>query len=55
MTIDSASATEKATYQGQTFYFCSAGCRQQFEANPAKFVGETAGARHESDQRPEAR
>jgi FtsP/CotA-like multicopper oxidase with cupredoxin domain/YHS domain-containing protein len=54
MTIDSASAAGKSSYQGETYYFCSDSCQQQFEANPSRFVGATTGARREQDQRPEA-
>lgn len=30
-----------ASYDDQTYYFCSEGCRDQFEADPASFVGNT--------------
>lgn len=50
MTIDSAKAAGQSNYQGQTHYFCSTQCKQQFEANPAKYAGATTGARPE--QRP---
>ena len=39
MTIDSATAAGSSTYQGATYYFCSAGCKKQFDANPSKFSG----------------
>ncbi len=38
MTVDVATARNVATYEGRTYYFCSAGCRAAFEAEPAKFV-----------------
>ncbi|HUR67857.1 MAG TPA: YHS domain-containing protein [Candidatus Thermoplasmatota archaeon] len=31
----------------QTYYFCSAGCKKKFDAEPAKFIGpEGAGGAH---------
>jgi Cu+-exporting ATPase len=38
MTVDPESATLKAEHGGQTYYFCSAGCRTKFTANPAKYL-----------------
>jgi len=29
---------EKATYQGETFYFCSMNCKDKFEAQPADYA-----------------
>lgn len=31
-------ATRSVEYEGKTYYFCCAGCPEQFEAEPAKFV-----------------
>ncbi len=28
----------KSTAEGKTFYFCSPACKQNFEANPSKFL-----------------
>jgi xanthine dehydrogenase accessory factor len=36
MTVDVATARHVASYEGRTYYFCSAGCRATFEANPAE-------------------
>jgi YHS domain-containing protein len=30
-------------YQGETFYFCSPGCKQAFEQNPEAYVGQQSG------------
>lgn len=38
MTVHVATARHRATQGGRTFYFCSAGCRRSFEAEPAAFV-----------------
>jgi Cu+-exporting ATPase len=42
MSVDPATATEKADHMGQTYYFCSAGCRQSFEKDPARYLGRDA-------------
>jgi len=38
MPVNPKTATEHATYQGATYYFCSAGCRMNFEREPERFV-----------------
>jgi len=38
MTVDVATATHTALHAGRTFYFCSAGCRAEFEREPAKYL-----------------
>src|ERR1700693_2127089 len=38
MSVDPATATEEVTYLGATHYFCSAGCKQTFDKDPAKYV-----------------
>jgi YHS domain-containing protein len=38
MTVDRDKALT-ATSRGETFYFCSSHCRDQFEAPPAELVG----------------
>jgi YHS domain-containing protein len=40
MTVDTTTATERATVDGTTWYFCSADCRREFEANPQAYIGE---------------
>ncbi len=37
MTVDVATARYRTTHGGGTYYFCSAGCRERFEADPARF------------------
>jgi uncharacterized protein len=41
MSVDAATATEKAEYLGTTYYFCSAGCRASFERDPARYAAAT--------------
>lgn len=36
MQVDEKKATAKAQYDGQTYYFCSSGCKSAFEKDPAK-------------------
>jgi Cu+-exporting ATPase len=38
MTVDPTTATLKAEHAGQTYYFCSAGCRTKFTSSPAKYL-----------------
>ena len=40
MTVDPATAKHRADYRGHPYYFCSAGCRTKFIANPQKYLGE---------------
>lgn len=39
MTIDPSSAAGKSEYQGQTYYFCSTGCKTAFDKEPEKYIG----------------
>ncbi|BBK38129.1 copper-translocating P-type ATPase [Allostella sp. ATCC 35155] len=36
MTVDPATAKHRAEHDGRTWYFCCAGCRAKFEADPAR-------------------
>lgn len=38
MKIDPAKAQFKSEYEGKTYYFCSAGCKAKFDANPAQYL-----------------
>ena len=38
MEIDSETAAGKSEYQGQTYYFCSPGCKQDFDEDPGQYV-----------------
>ena len=40
MTVDPATAKHRFDYEGETYYFCSAGCRTKFSANPAAYLGD---------------
>ena len=39
MEVDPSTAQQRSEYQGQTYYFCSPGCKQAFEAEPQKYAG----------------
>jgi xanthine dehydrogenase accessory factor len=38
MTVDAAATSHPLEYAGQTYYFCMAGCRRKFEADPAAYL-----------------
>ena len=37
MSVDPATAKHHSSYLGQDYFFCSARCRERFEAEPAEF------------------
>jgi Cu+-exporting ATPase len=49
MTVEPNQTAESASHEGQTYWFCSQGCRAKFEADPAKYVGGKSGG---SRQKP---
>jgi len=38
MSVDPATATQHADFGGETYYFCSAGCRAAFVSDPARYT-----------------
>ena len=42
MHVDPKEAADKSSYQGQTYYFCSQECRQEFDRSPQQFAKRTA-------------
>ena len=38
MTVDPHTAKQRAQHNGQPYYFCSAGCRSKFEADPDRYL-----------------
>ncbi|MFM7718561.1 MAG: XdhC family protein [Actinomycetota bacterium] len=38
MSVEVAGARHRAVHDGRTYYFCAAGCRTRFEADPAGFL-----------------
>lgn len=39
MDVDPAQAAATAEYNGQTYYFCSRGCKVAFDKDPEKYLG----------------
>jgi P-type Cu+ transporter len=48
MTVDSATAEYRSFNNGKAYYFCSGGCKEKFDKDPAKFAGAGATGGHES-------
>jgi len=44
MDIDPKTAAGKSEYKGQTYYFCSLGCKKAFDKEPQKYAGQEAAA-----------
>ena len=38
MDVNPKTAVNKVDYKGQTYYFCSPGCKKSFEQNPEKYL-----------------
>ena len=38
MTVDPHTAKHRAEYRGRTYYFCRAGCKEKFEADPEHYL-----------------
>ena len=38
MTVDPHTAKHRHTHNGRPYYFCSAGCREKFVANPTQYL-----------------
>ena len=39
MEIDKRTAEFKSEYKGTTYYFCALSCKEEFDANPEKYIG----------------
>ena len=44
MTVDPATADHRQDHKGRAYYFCSAGCRAKFAADPAKYTDKARAA-----------
>ncbi|MCE7981716.1 MAG: YHS domain-containing protein [Caldilinea sp. CFX5] len=40
MDVDTQTAQHKSEYNGQTYYFCCAGCKRSFDKEPEKYIGQ---------------
>ena len=52
MEVEAGSAAATREYKGQTFYFCSAGCAKNFDADPARYVRQAKPESHGSSESP---
>ena len=48
MDVDPKRAAGKSEYKGQTYYFCSSGCKQAFDKEPERYVNKPETGRHSS-------
>ncbi len=49
MQVDPKTAGGKSEYKGQTYYFCSLGCKKAFDKEPEKYVkAQAQGSEHGS-------
>ena len=46
MTVDPETSTGRSEHSGKTYFFCSAGCKAEFDKNPGQFVGDAPNVRH---------
>ena len=46
MEVDTETAQFVSEYQGETYYFCSPGCKRDFDSNPRQYIagGSTSGS-----------
>ena len=40
MQVDERQAAGTSEHQGETYYFCSPRCKQQFDQDPARYTGQ---------------
>lgn len=40
MDVDPESVAATSEYEGETFYFCSEGCKRRFDQDPERYVGQ---------------
>jgi Cu+-exporting ATPase len=48
--IDPTTAAGTSEYKGQTYYFCSRGCKSYFDKDTEKYIGPTDENAHEHQQ-----
>ncbi len=53
MRVDPAKTPHRLTLHGQDFFFCSAGCRSKFAADPDKYLDGAAAPANETKAQPE--
>jgi YHS domain-containing protein len=43
MEVDQKTAAGQFEYKGQTYYFCSSGCKRSFDKDPEKYLEQSGG------------
>lgn len=46
MQVIESSAAASSEYKGETYYFCSPGCKVSFDKEPEKYLGDHSGQEH---------
>ncbi|MHB8926867.1 MAG: YHS domain-containing protein [Bacillota bacterium] len=46
MDVDEKTAKGQTVYKGQTYYFCSPGCKTAFDQDPERYLGHAGGMGH---------
>jgi YHS domain-containing protein len=49
MDVDEKKAAGKSEYEGRTYYFCSPGCKQDFDKEPERYAGNARISRHSNE------
>ncbi len=49
MKLSLKTAAEEAVYEGHTYYFCAAVCREAFEADPGRYAHKHKSAHQKED------
>jgi Cu+-exporting ATPase len=47
MDIDPETAAGTSEYKGETYYFCSMGCKRSFDKDPEKYIRQQHAEHHE--------
>ncbi|CAN5407862.1 hypothetical protein BH10ACI4_BH10ACI4_06100 [soil metagenome] len=42
MNVDPAASSGSTKHDGKTYFFCSAGCKRSFEAEPMRYIASTS-------------
>lgn len=45
MDVQPETAAGTSEYNGETYYFCSPSCKQQFDQSPERYVGQSSSGR----------
>jgi Cu+-exporting ATPase len=42
MEVETATVAGRTEHEGQTYYFCGVGCKEEFDLNPEQYLGKSA-------------